>query len=130
VKRYVREPGTALVRRLLADSSPATSRLSEVEVASAVARRFREGALSVAARDRVLRAWAADLPALHLIEVTDETAGLARALLLRHSLRSGDAVQLASCLVLQQSLRSPVPMVAFDARLREAAGNEGLSVVP
>ncbi len=130
MKRYVREPGTALVRRLLAESSPTTSRLSEVEVASAVARRSREGTLPTAARDRVLRAWAADLQALHLIEVTDETAGVARALLLRHALRAGDAIQLASCLILQQALRTPVPMVAFDGRLREAAVGEGLTLVP
>lgn len=130
MKRYVREPGTALVRRLLEESSPATSRLSEVEVASAVARRSREGTLPTAARDRVLRAWAADLQALHLIEVTDETAGVARALLLRHALRAGDAIQLASCLILQQALRTPVPMVAFDGRLREAAVGEGLTLVP
>ena len=120
MKRYVREPGTALVRRLLAESSPATSRFSEVEVASAVARRSREGTLSIAGRDRVLRAWVADLQALHLVEVTDETAGIARAMLLRHALGAGDAVQLASCLILQQSLRTPVPMVPFDDRLREA----------
>jgi len=130
VKRYVREPGTGLVRRLLAESSPATSRLSEVEVASAVARRSREGTLSITVRDRVLRAWAADLEALHLIEVTDETGGVARALLLRHPLRTGDAVQLASCLILQQSLRTPVPLVVFDHRLRRAAVGEGLTVVP
>ncbi|MFI5182918.1 MAG: type II toxin-antitoxin system VapC family toxin [Vicinamibacteria bacterium] len=130
VKRYVREEGTALVRRLLAGSPPATSRLSEVEVASAVARRSREGTLSAAARDRVLRAWAADLQALHLVEITDETAGIARALLLRHPLRAGDAIQLASCLILQQSLRSRVPLVAFDDRLRDAAVGEGLTVVP
>lgn len=130
MKRYVREPGTALVRRLLAESSPVTSRISEVEVASAVARRSREGTLSIAGRDRVLRAWVADLQALHLVEVTDQTAGLARALLLRHALHAGDAVQLASCLILQQSIGNPVPMVAFDVRLREAAAGENLAVVP
>ncbi len=130
VKRYVREAGSNLVRRLLTGVPPATSRLSEVEVASAVVRRCREGALSIAARDRVLRALAADLTAFHLIELTDETAGLARTLLLRHALRAGDAIQLASCLVLQQALRSPLPMVVFDSRLREAAAGEGLTVLP
>ena len=130
VKRYVREAGSSLVRTLLTGASPATSRLSEVEVASAVTRRWREGALSIAARDRVLRAFATDLSAFHVIEVTDETAGLARALLLRHSLRSGDSIQLASCLILQQALRSPLPMVVFDGRLREAAAGEGVTVLP
>jgi len=130
VKRYVRETGSKLVRRLISTAPPATSRFSEVEVASAVARRCRDGAFSIAARDRVLRALAADLAAFHLMELTEETAGLARALLLRHPLRAGDAIQLASCLVLQQALRSPVPMVAFDSRIRETAASEGLTVVP
>ena len=35
VKRYVREEGSAKVRRLISSDTPATSRLSEVEVASA-----------------------------------------------------------------------------------------------
>lgn len=130
VKRYVREAGSKLVRRLLSTAPPATSRLSEFEVASAVARRCREGALSIPARDRVLRALAEDVGAFHLMELTEETAGLARALLLRHPLRAGDAIQLASCLVLQQALGSPVPMVAFDSRMRESATSEGLTVLP
>src|SRR5262249_20576371 len=130
VKRYVREGGSKLVRRLLKAVPPATSRYSEVEVTSAVARRCREGVLSMAARGDVLTAFAADLAAFHLIELTDETAALARALLLRHSLRAGDAVQLASCLVLQQALRSPLSIVAFDSRLREAAASERLTVLP
>lgn len=118
------------MRRLLAEAPPATSRLSEVEVPSAFARRCREGAVTVAARDRALRGFAADLAAFHLIELSEETAGLARALLLRHPIRAGDAVQLACCLVLQQGLRNPVPMVAFDSGLRDAAASEGLAIVP
>ena len=51
-KRYVREIGSQSVRRLLAAGVAATSRLSEVEVASAIARRAREGVLSAEQRDR------------------------------------------------------------------------------
>ena len=54
----------------------------------------------------------------------------ARALLLRHRLRAGDAVQLASCLYLQREMNQPLPFVAFDDRLAEAARHEGLTVVP
>ena len=38
-KRYVREKGSLKVRRLLASDVPATSRLSAVEIASALMRR-------------------------------------------------------------------------------------------
>ena len=48
VKRYVRETGSTTVRRLLTLDAPVTSRLSEVEVASALVRRAREGAFTTA----------------------------------------------------------------------------------
>jgi hypothetical protein len=44
-KRYLDEAGSASVRRLSASGTVATSRLSEIEVTSAVERRIREGVL-------------------------------------------------------------------------------------
>jgi predicted nucleic acid-binding protein len=129
VKRYVREAGSSAVRRLLALGTPATSRLSEVEVASAIARRAREGAVAAPRRDRILAALKRDLPALAVVEMIPDITAEARVLLVRHPLRAGDAIQLASCLYLQRELREPVPLVAFDHRLSEAARAEGLTVV-
>jgi len=129
VKRYVREAGSSTVRRLLASGTPATSRLSEVEVASAVARRAREGSFAPSHRDRMLAALDRDLPALAVVEMIPDITAEARALILRHPLRAGDAIQLASCLYLQRELREPVPFVAFDERLLRAARAEGLTVV-
>jgi uncharacterized protein len=129
VKRYVREPGAVAVRRLLKTDPAATSRLSEVEVASALVRREREGAFSVEERDRALASFADDLTALIVVELTPEIGASARALLLRHRLRAGDAVQLASGLYLQREMSQTVPFVAFDDRLAEAARHEGLTVV-
>jgi predicted nucleic acid-binding protein len=128
VKRYVWEPGSATVRRLLAAGIPATSRLSEVEVASGIIRRAREGAFAPAHRDRMLAALQRDLPALAVVEMMPDVTGEARALLLRHPLRAGDAIQLASCLYLQREMGRPVAFVAFDQRLLEAARAEGLTV--
>ena len=130
MKRYVREPGAVAVRRFLKSDSGAASRLSEVEVASALVRRAREGAFTVAERDRALASLADDLATLIIVEFTPEITADARALLTRHRLRAGDAVQLASCLYLQRELSQPLPFVAFDDRLAEAAGHEGLTVVP
>lgn len=130
MKRYVREPGAIAVRRLLKADSAAASRLSEVEVASALVRRAREGAFPVEERDRALASLASDFATLIIVEFTVEITADARALLLRHRLRAGDAVQLASCLYLQRELRQPLPFVAFDDRLAEAAHHEGLTVVP
>jgi predicted nucleic acid-binding protein len=129
VKRYVREPGSVVVRRLLASGIVASSRLSEVEVSSGLIRRAREGAFTTERRDRMLGALQQDVPALAIVEITPEITADARDLLLRHSLRAGDAIQLASCLYLQRNLAHSVPFVAFDKRLVQAAYAEGVTVL-
>jgi predicted nucleic acid-binding protein len=128
-KRYVRENGSAAVRRLLASGVAATSRLSEVEVASAIARRAREGAMSVDQRDRLLAALGEDVPALAIVELVPAVVADARSLLSRQVLRAADSVQLASALYLQREVARPVEFVVFDERLARAARAEGLTVV-
>lgn len=126
VKRYVDEPQGETVRGLLASAIPATSRLSEVEIASALVRRCREGDLSAEERDRALTALAADLAAMNVIELGPEVSALAVRLLERHGLRAGDAVQLASSAYLQKKVGREVEFLAYDRRLVEAAAREGL----
>jgi predicted nucleic acid-binding protein len=129
LKRYVRETGSVVVRRLLASGIVASSRLSEVEVSSGLIRRAREKAFTTERRDRMLAALQQDVPALAIVEITPEITAGARDLLLRHSLRARDAIQLASCQYLQRQLARPVPFVAFDKRLVQAAYAEGLTVL-
>lgn len=128
VKRYVEEAGSDRVRRLMANGLNATSRLSEVEIASALVRRCREGSFPVSERDRVLAALPLDLAAMFVVELTPEVSARCFGLLRRHRLRASDAVQLASSLCLQEQVGSPVQFAAFDDRLLEAARAEGLQL--
>lgn len=128
-KRYVQEPGSASVRRQLRIGRIATSRLSAIEVASALARREREGAFAAVERDRALKRLNADLDAWILVELTAELTADAQTLQVRHILRSGDAVQLASCLYLQRETGERISFAAFDDRLATAAHAEGLTLV-
>ena len=116
--------------RWLAAGAAVTARLSAIEVACALARRCREGAFAPAERDRALAALEDDLAALRVVELSSPVVVEARALLLRHPLRAGDAIQLASALVLRRELGEPVTFVAYDDRLKVAAKSEGLNVVP
>ena len=125
----MQEAHSASVRRYLRTGRIATSRISEVEVASALARRERDGAFSTHERDRGIRALSRDLSAWILVELTPELATDARDLLLRHGLRSSDGIQLASCLYLQREVSQRIPFAAFDDRLNVAARNEGLTLV-
>lgn len=128
VKRYVREKGSVKVRRLLAPDVSATSRLSAVEITSALMRRARERAFTDAERDRALAALEKDMSSLLVVELTPDVVKRAQTLLQRRPLRSGDAIQLASCLYLQAELGEPVTIVIFDARLADVARLEGLRV--
>lgn len=128
VKNYFEETGSSEVRNLLRQTLPATSRLTAVEVASALVRREREGALDPADRDQLLSDLSEDLTVLYVVELVPEVAAQARALLLRHPLRASDAVQLASCLVLKAKVDRPVVFAAYDQRLLEAARQQGLEV--
>lgn len=98
-------------------------------MASALARREREGAFTAAERDRGLKRLNADLAAWILVELTAELTAGAQMLLIRHDLRSGDAVQLASCLYLQRETGERISFAAFDARLVTAARAEGLTLM-
>jgi predicted nucleic acid-binding protein len=126
--RYVREKGSLKVRRLLSSDVPATSRLSAVEIVSALMRRVREGALSKEDCDRVFASLDADLTAMLVVELTTAVVTRAQLLLQRHPLRAGDAIQLASCLYLQEELEDEASFVAFDERLITAARAEQLKV--
>lgn len=128
-KRYVREKDSAKVRRLLSLDVPATSRLSAIEIVSALMRRSREGTLLEKNRERALAVLDGDLAAMLVVELTPEIVTRAQVLLRRYPLRAGDAIQLASCLQLQAELaEEPVVFVAFDVRLIAAADAEGVKV--
>jgi len=70
-----------------------------------------------------------DLAAWILVELTAELTADAQRLLVRHSLRSGDAVQLASAVYLLRETGQPISFAAFDDRLTTAARVEGLTLI-
>jgi len=91
-------------------------------------RRSREGAFVDAERDRAFAVLSRDMAALLVVELTPDIVARAQALLKRHTLRAGDAIQLASCLFLQEELGEQTTLVAFDERLAAAARREELKL--
>ena len=126
VKRYVEEAESDEVDALLAEVVPTTSRLTQIEISSALARRCRSGDLSAGERDRVLDAIQEDLESFYIVELDPSVALRARSVLVTHALRASDAIQIASCLVIRDRLASAVSFVAYDDRLVAAASREGL----
>ena len=118
------EAGTATARRL-ARAGIITSSVSAVEIASAIERRVREGALTAPQR-AVARAALDDLAA-GWTEIAALGAVRERALRLiaTHALRAADAMQLAAALVAVSDRPAGHEFVCADVRLRDAAMREG-----
>jgi predicted nucleic acid-binding protein len=127
-KRYVQEEHSNAVNQLLTQGLSTTSRISEAELASAVARRYREGRLGKEQRDRLISAMQRDMGSLYVIEVLPEVSSLACRLLVTHKLRAADALHLASALLLARRMENGVRFVAFDKNLTDAARLEGLEI--
>jgi predicted nucleic acid-binding protein len=111
------------------DAEQAVWCLTEVEVASALSRRVREGIESD--DERTARSQLRFL-VTRWVEITllESVRGRAVRLLGTHSLRAGDALQLASALVFCDERTESLSFVCLDERLAEAARKERFPVLP
>ena len=103
--------------------------LTEVEVASALSRRTREGMdpqdeNSARAQFRFLGGRWVEVTSLETVR------GRALRLLGTHSLRAADALQLAAALVYCNEQTESLPFVCLDDRLADAARKERFPVLP
>jgi predicted nucleic acid-binding protein len=131
VPLLVQEPRTNDARAALAeDAGIVTWWGTRIECVSAVARLERAASLSPRQASQAIEilreltiGWNEILPA----ESVRETAC---RLLRVHPLRAADAMQLAAAIVMAGGRTTHARFMAFDDRLREAAGREGFRVGP
>lgn len=129
VKRYLEEEGSPVVALLFKGRKVlAVSRVAELEVPLAIARRARRGDLKEAeARahaDHVLR----DLKSIRIVELRPRTLEQARSLGWEYGLRAYDALQLASACRLKAETGMSLTFWCADEGLNAAAASEGLRV--
>jgi predicted nucleic acid-binding protein len=127
-KRYISEPGTAMVRATLRAQTVAVARVTYAELAASVARAARMAAITQAQRDAILDRLTLDFSRLQVIELRASMLTVIPELVVHHPLRGYDAVQLATALHVQAS-GNPVEFWTTDETLRVAAIAEGLRVV-
>ena len=135
-KRYVQERGSSWLVQLFDATvleSRYAARITEVEVAAALARKKRDGTLSAADAAKALLAMGNDFAhSLQIVEVTPALVAHAVTLTGAHNLRAYDAVQLAAVLEVHKTHvalgQSGVALISADADLNAAASAEGLTV--
>lgn len=133
-KRYV--TAEAHARKVQGACAPAAqnvllvARHTSVEVASALARRTREGLLLPQHRERLwrsfIRHWSDQY---QVVPASEPVCHAAESLVFKHALRAADAVQIASALLVMQSAPAgPLRFWTADQRQAAAAQAEGLAV--
>jgi predicted nucleic acid-binding protein len=128
VKRYHVELGSDQVDRLFADpdASLVTANLAITELTSALDRKCQDGALTHEGLTQILAVAAQDLLAeFWLLELDRTHIRRSQPLILRHHLRTLDALHLAVVLSIKEL--HPV-LVSADVRLLQAADREGIEL--
>ena len=123
-------PAAALKTVLEIDSEVAIWWGAEVEFASAISRREREGSLNpeqAAALVNEFNRFAAET--YHEVLPTRRLKSTAQRMLRVYPLRAADALQLAAALSIAEELTAQAGFVCLDARLNEAAQREGFRLL-
>ena len=120
----------ALLPMLKADGGLIVWWGTPVECGSAIARREREGDLSVAAASATMARMRALEPSWVEVNPSARVRVLALRLLRTHALRASDSLQLAAALVSTEEAPGGQGFVCLDERLAVAAQREGFTVVP
>jgi predicted nucleic acid-binding protein len=100
-----------------------------VECTSAIARREREGALSVTEATGAVQRLRDISSGWHEILPSEIVRSVAQRLLRVHPLRAADSLQLAAAVVASEREPATLEFVSLDERLSEAASREGFPVI-
>jgi predicted nucleic acid-binding protein len=131
VPLLVQEPRTGEARAMFTeDQGIVTWWGTRIESTSALARLERAAALTPRQASEAIEVLRALAAGWHEILPVDGVRETACRLLRVHPLRAADALQLAAATVMAGGRTSQAWFVAFDDRLREAAGREGFLVGP
>jgi len=121
VKNYIQEPGSARVRELLGTYEFVSSAIAPVELHSAVRRRHRQGELIRRHYTSILTRVKQDRAFWQLVEAVPPVLAKAEEIIIAHNVRPLDAIHLASAIVIQDSINTPLPFITADERQFAAA---------
>lgn len=131
VKRYVAEPGSAAVGKLIDQAETlGTSVISRAEVSAAFAKAVRVKSIGRDAAASAMKQFAADWPHLIRLQLTETLVARAASLAWEQGQRGYDAVHLATALVWHETVGQPVLVATFDRQLWQGAQASGLVAWP
>ena len=127
----LKEPTSELVKDLAkTDEDIVVWWTTRVECVSALARQYRGGILPIHMEEEAKAALTALAGEWSEVQPSDLVRQRAERLLMVHSLRAADSLQLAAALLWTEGATTGAEFVCLDQNLREAALKEGFTVLP
>jgi len=127
VKRYVAEPGSEAMDRLLSEHPyVATSRLTYPEILSALNRKRVAKEFSSRIFGGLVNAFESDWGKFFVLELDEALLPIVKQMIRKHSIRGADAVHLVSAMWLRSTLKEDVIFACSDKKLLDAARCERL----
>jgi predicted nucleic acid-binding protein len=131
VKRYIQEPGSQDMARLLAEAEhQAVSVVVEAEIPAALARAVRVGAIGPEDGEAALQTWEQEREHLVWVQLPQSIARQAGELAWRDGLRGYAAIHLATALWWQANVGRDLVVATYDRELWCAVRRHGLDAFP
>lgn len=130
VKHYVEsEKASDYASQLLGNYKVFSSIIIQVEVFSALARKLQLKETSVENVKKICDTFRLDCQKVVMIEVSDDVIKEAQNLVFRNTLKTLDAIHVASSILLRKEIEVPFPLITADHKLASVANRESFEVV-
>ena len=129
LKIFLKEKGSDKVRKLVKENSLLASAILTSECFSAFSRRRQGKEINDKTFDMLVNRVKKDLPYLEIVRLTDDVLRRAEEILLHSTVRTLDAVHIASALLFQESTGIDLTFVTSDKKQAEFTNNKGLKTV-
>jgi len=130
VKHYVEsEAGSSFASKHITTHKAYASSIVQVEVFSALSRKLQMREISRESVGKIKEMFTSDCMRTGIIEVSDDVINEAQSLVFKLSIKTLDAIHLASSIILRRITEETFPFITADKRLAYAAKREKFEVI-
>ncbi|MBI2336298.1 MAG: type II toxin-antitoxin system VapC family toxin [Deltaproteobacteria bacterium] len=130
LKKYFLEEGTPQVMGLFAERGPivCTCFITSVEGYHGIYRKKKEGSLSNAIIQKVIKQFQKDLRGFKIVNSSEKIISLAQKIIQKTTLKTLDSLHVASALLIKRMVKSTVTFVSYDVQQKDVADKFGLKI--
>ncbi|MDR4509817.1 MAG: type II toxin-antitoxin system VapC family toxin [Candidatus Brocadiaceae bacterium] len=129
LKIFLKERGSDKVRKLVKENNLLASAILISECFSAFSRRRQGKEIDVKIFERLVNRVKKDVPYIEIVRLTDDVLRRTEEILLQSSVRTLDAVHIASALLFQETTGIDLTFATADKRQAEFTNDKGLKAV-